>query len=91
MKFLRSGEQQLGGGRGGRETDETYPSSHQSLVTNDFFSASSAHSFLPGKFYDDLKPDTGNIEEAELSLRESGVLNYEVACLLTYLLCAFFG
>lgn len=24
------------------------------------------------------KPDTGNIEEAELSLRESGCLNYEV-------------
>ncbi|GAU36793.1 hypothetical protein TSUD_395010 [Trifolium subterraneum] len=74
MKFLRSGEQQLG-------TDETtYPSSHQSLVTNDFFSASTAHSFLPGKLdHDDLKPDTGNIEEAELSLRESGVLNYEEA------------
>jgi hypothetical protein len=75
MKFLRSGEQQLGG-RGG--TDETYPSSHQSLVTSDFFSAS--------KLDDDLKPDTGNIEEAELSLRESGVLNYEVACLFTYLI-----
>ncbi|CAJ2651801.1 unnamed protein product [Trifolium pratense] len=81
MKFLRSGEQQLGGG-----TDETYPSSHQSLVTNHFFSASSANSFLPGKLDDDddhhhhLKPDTGNIEEAELSLRESGgVLNYEEA------------
>ncbi|CAK8571734.1 unnamed protein product [Lathyrus sativus] len=68
MKFLRSGDQ-LGA------TDETYHSS-QSLVTNDFFSAS-GHSFLHGKL--DLKPDTGNIEEAELSLRESGVLNYEEA------------
>lgn len=28
------------------------------------------------------KPDTGNIEEAELSLRESGCLNYEVCCFI---------
>lgn len=72
MKCLKSGEP-LGG------TDETRPSS-ESLVTMDFFSASS-HSFLPGKF--DKKPDTGNIEEAELSLRESGVLNYEVGFIST--------
>lgn len=68
MKFQRSGEQ-LGG------TYETQPSS-ESLVTRDFFSGSD-HSFLPGKL--DQKLDTGNIEEAELSLRESGVLNYEEA------------
>lgn len=30
---------------------------------------------------DKKKPDTGNIEEAESSLRESGFLNYEVGFL----------
>jgi len=55
-------------------TYETQPSS-ESLVTRDFFSGID-NSFLPGKL--DQKLDTGNIEEAELSLRESGVLNYEV-------------
>lgn len=80
MKCLRSGES-LGGG----DDHQTYPSSDQSLMPKDF--SASASSSLPGHL--DNKPDTGNIEEAESSLRESGVLNYEVRFLnlLFYLLC----
>ncbi|XP_061367466.1 protein NPGR2 isoform X2 [Gastrolobium bilobum] len=63
MKCLRSGEP-LGG------ADEMFPSS-ESLATKNF--SASGHSCL------DKKLDTGNIEEAESSLRESGVLNYEEA------------
>ncbi|KAJ1397856.1 Tetratricopeptide-like helical domain superfamily [Sesbania bispinosa] len=67
MKCLRSGEP-LGG------VDEVFPSS-ESLVIKDL--SASGHSCLAGQV--DKKPDTGNIEEAESSLRESGVLNYEEA------------
>lgn len=38
--------------------------------------SASVHSSQPGEA--ERKPDTGNIEEAETSLRESGSLNYEV-------------
>ncbi|KAG6403099.1 hypothetical protein SASPL_135316 [Salvia splendens] len=40
-------------------------------------SSASVHSSQPGEA--ERKPDTGNIEEAETSLRESGSLNYEEA------------
>ena len=78
MKCLRSGEP-LGG------ADEMVPTS-ESLATNDC--SASSHSCLAGQV-DSKKPDTGNIEEAESSLRESGVLNYEVGfikipCLLCF-------
>ncbi|XP_020236117.1 protein NPGR2 [Cajanus cajan] len=69
MKCLRSGES-LGG------VDELFPSSGSLASAAKDFSAS-GHSFLAEHF--DKKPDTGNIEEAESSLRESGVLNYEEA------------
>lgn len=76
MKCLRSGEP-LGG------ADEAGPSS-ESFVTMDF--SASGHSCLAGQV--DKKPDTGNIEEAESSLRESGVLNYEVGFVkILYLSC----
>ncbi|CAH9073734.1 unnamed protein product [Cuscuta europaea] len=67
MKCLCSREQ-LG-------ADEMVPSS-ESLATKDYYSAS-LQSSLAGEV--DQKPDTGNIEEAESSLRESGSLNYEEA------------
>lgn len=38
--------------------------------------SASVHSSRPGDA--ERKPDSGNIEEAETSLRESGCLNYEV-------------
>lgn len=76
MKCLRSGEP-FGGG----DDHQTYPSSDQSLMTKGF--SASASSSLPGHL--DNKPDTGNIEEAESSLRESGVLNYEVRFLNLFL------
>ncbi|TKY52762.1 Tetratricopeptide repeat protein 7A [Spatholobus suberectus] len=69
MKCLRSGES-LGG------TDEVFPSSGSLASAIKDFSAS-GHSCLAEQV--DKKPDTGNIEEAESSLRESGVLNYEEA------------
>ncbi|XP_057422980.1 protein NPGR2 [Lotus japonicus] len=68
MKWLRAGGETLGG------ADEVFPSS-ESIVTKDF--SISGPSGLAGQV--DKKPDTGNIEEAESSLRESGVLNYEEA------------
>lgn len=37
------------------------------------------------------KPDSGNIEEAESSLRESGSLNYEVLSNVTFLNFFFFS
>jgi len=69
MKCLRSVES-LGG------ADEVFPSSSGSLASaiKDF--SASENSCLAEQL--DKKPDTGNIEEAESSLRESGVLNYEV-------------
>ncbi|KAK9993380.1 hypothetical protein SO802_023083 [Lithocarpus litseifolius] len=67
MKCLCSGEQ-FGAG------DEMVPSS-ESLATNDRSdSGCSSKASEVGK-----KLDTGNIEEAESSLRESGCLNYEEA------------
>lgn len=67
MKCLCSGEQLRG-------ADEMVRSS-ESLATKDF-TASGYSSRLAEV---DQKPDTGNIEEAEFSLRESGCLNYEVS------------
>lgn len=70
MKCLRSGES-LGG------ADEVFPSSGSlASATKDFSLSASGHSCLAEQI--DKKLDTGNVEEAESSLRESGVLNYEV-------------
>ncbi|KAJ4954260.1 hypothetical protein NE237_011043 [Protea cynaroides] len=66
MNCLCSGEQ--------LRTDEIVPSS-ESLATRDY--SSSMYSSRTGEA--DHKPDTGNIEEAESSLRESSCLNYEEA------------
>lgn len=66
MNCLRSSEQIL--------MDEMVPSP-KSLATKDY--TSSVHSSRVGVA--GQKPDTGNIEEAESSLRESGCLNYEEA------------
>lgn len=67
MKCLCSGEHLIA-------TDEMDPSS-DSLATKDF--SASVYSSQAAEV--DPKPDTGNIEEAESSLRESGSLNYEEA------------
>lgn len=53
--------------------NEMVPSS-ESHATKD--NSASVHLSRPGDT--ERKPDTGNIEEAETSLRESGCLNYEV-------------
>ncbi|XP_043691830.1 protein NPGR2-like [Telopea speciosissima] len=66
MKCLCSGEQ--------LRADEIVPSS-ESLATRDY--SSSMYSSRTGDA--EHKPDTGNIEEAESSLRESSCLNYEEA------------
>lgn len=66
MNCLRSSEQIL--------MDEMVPYP-ESLATKDY--TSSVHSSRTGEA--GQKPDTGNIEEAESSLRESGCLNYEEA------------
>ena len=68
MNCLCSGEQL-------RAANEMVPSS-ESLAINDHGSEIFSRAAELAK-----KPDTGNIEEAELSLRESGCLNYEVCCL----------
>ncbi|RYR74547.1 hypothetical protein Ahy_A02g009278 isoform F [Arachis hypogaea] len=68
MRCLQSGEP-LG------RAVEMVPSS-ESVATSDC--SASGHSCLGGQI-GNKKPDTGNIEEAESSLRESGVLNYEEA------------
>lgn len=65
MKCICSGEQ--------LKADEIIPSS-DSLATRDY--SASGYSSRAGEI--DTKVDTSNIEEAELSLRESGFLNYEV-------------
>ncbi|KAF3436116.1 hypothetical protein FNV43_RR23208 [Rhamnella rubrinervis] len=67
MKCLCSGEQL-------RAADEMVPSA-ESLATKDC--TVSENSSRVGEIL--RKPDTGNIEEAESSLRESGCLNYEEA------------
>lgn len=66
MNCLCSGEQ--------LQADEMIPSS-ESLATKDY--SASVYSSQAGE--GERKPDTGNIEEAESSLRESGSLNYEEA------------
>ena len=70
MKCLCAGEQLR------RATDEMVPSS-ESLAIKDY--SVSQYSTQAGQVK--KKPDAGNIEEAESSLRESGILNYEVGCL----------
>lgn len=66
MKCLCTGEQL-------RKVDKMIPSS-ESLAAKDYsLSGYSSKVGVPEK-----KPDTRNIEEAELSLRESSSLNYEV-------------
>ncbi|WOG94336.1 hypothetical protein DCAR_0313629 [Daucus carota subsp. sativus] len=66
MKCLQSGEQ--------LKSDEMISSS-ESLATRDY--STSVHS---ARDIDaEQEPDTSNIEEAELSLRENGSLNYEEA------------
>ncbi|XP_050106349.1 protein NPGR2-like [Malus sylvestris] len=68
MKCFRSGEQL-------RAADEMVPWENESLATkDDKLSESSSRAGEATK-----KPHTGNIEEAESSLRESGCLNYEEA------------
>ncbi|XP_008235621.1 PREDICTED: uncharacterized protein LOC103334432 [Prunus mume] len=68
MKCLCSGEQL-------RAADEMVPSENESIATKDrTTSESSSRAVEVTK-----KPHTGNIEEAESSLRESGCLNYEEA------------
>lgn len=66
MKCLCSGEQ--------LKVDEIVPSP-ASLATKDY----AVGGCSPHAGETDQKPDTGNIEEAESSLRESGYLNYEVS------------
>lgn len=55
-------------------TDEMTPSS-ESLATKDYIVDGYSEKLDEA----DHKPDTRNIEEAELSLRERGSLNYEVS------------
>lgn len=66
MNCLCSGEQP-------RPVDEMVPSS-ESLATKDY--SLGGYSSRNGEA--DQRPDTSNIEEAELTLRERGSLNYEV-------------
>ncbi|KAK2363856.1 protein NPGR2 [Trifolium repens] len=62
-----------------KEQEETMvPSSSESLATKDFFSAT-ASGFSGQDGQVGRRLDSGNIEQAELSLRESGILNYEEA------------
>ncbi|KAK2402006.1 protein NPGR2 [Trifolium repens] len=51
--------------------------SSESLATRDYSATASGYSSHPGE--NGTKVDNSNIEEAELSLRESGYLNYEEA------------
>ncbi|XP_061343426.1 protein NPGR2-like isoform X2 [Gastrolobium bilobum] len=67
MKCLCSGEQL-------RAADEMVPWS-ESVASKDYYSANSGRDGQVVR----RRPDTGNIEEAESSLRESGILNYEEA------------
>lgn len=59
-----------------REEDAMVPSS-ESLATRDYFSSTASRLSGPDGEVE-RRPDSGNIEEAESSLRESGSLNYEV-------------
>lgn len=71
MKCLCSGEVV-------KEEDTIVPSLSESLATKDYYSATpSGISGQDGQV--ERRPDFGNIEQAESSLRESGgILNYEV-------------
>lgn len=75
------------GGKLVREDDAMVrvPSS-ESLATRDYYSSTaSGLSGHDGQV--ERRTDSGNIEEAESSLRESGILNYEVGfvfCLMVY-------
>ncbi|KAF9608163.1 hypothetical protein IFM89_007549 [Coptis chinensis] len=53
------------------QVDDMDPPSSESLATRDYSSSRAGES--------EHRPDNGNIEEAESSLRESGCLNYEEA------------
>lgn len=70
MECLCSGEQL-------KASDETVRSS-DSTITKDF--SASGYSSWNGEIEQYL--DNGNIEEAELSLREGICLNYEVSCFI---------
>jgi predicted regulator of Ras-like GTPase activity (Roadblock/LC7/MglB family) len=59
------------------QEDTMVPSSSELLATKDFFSAT-ASGFSGQDEQVGRRLDSGNIEQAELSLRESGILNYEV-------------
>lgn len=72
MKCLCSGEQL-------RAADEIVPSA-ETLESKDC--TTSENSSRVGEIL--RKPDTGNIEEAESSLRESGCLNYEVCLFIVF-------
>ena len=72
MKCLCTGEQLT-------KVDKMIPSS-ESLAAKDY-----SLSGYSSKVSDGVKkPDTGNIEEAELSLRESSSLNYEVCFFILF-------
>ncbi|XP_004493806.1 protein NPGR2-like isoform X2 [Cicer arietinum] len=74
MKCLCSGELVV------REEDTMVPNSSESLATKDYYS--STVSGISGQDIGQVertRPDSGNIQEVESSLRESGVLNYEEA------------
>ncbi|XP_077250800.1 protein NPGR2-like [Tasmannia lanceolata] len=68
MKCLCSGEQ--------LKADEMVPSS-ESLATRDYSATASGYSSRTAE--GERRADTGNIEEAESSLRDGGCLNYEEA------------
>lgn len=76
MKCLCSKEQ--------LQADDMVPSS-DSLATRDY--SASGYSSRAGEPEPERRPDIGNIEEAESSLRESGCLNYEVGHPSVALIC----
>jgi len=64
----------------GKEEETMVPNSSESLATKDYFSSTaSGISGQDGQV--ERRLDSGNIEQAESSLRESGILNYEVGFL----------
>lgn len=63
-----------------KEEETMVPNSSESLATKDYFSSTaSGISGQDGQV--ERRLDSGNIEQAESSLRESGILNYEVGFL----------
>lgn len=81
MKCLCSGELVV------REEDTMVPNSSESLATKDYYS--STVSGISGQDIGQVertRPDSGNIQEVESSLRESGVLNYEVGFLFSWMI-----